>query len=127
MRDEGMGERARRYSMLIRDGVIEKAWVEADERGDPFAVSTADVMLAYLQPAAHPLDVIVFTRPNCGWSRRALAALDAAHIPYRTAEVGPRGLRGVAGSQTTPQVFIGGRHIGGCEDLEAWLARRRAA
>ena len=126
MRDEGMGERARRYTMLVRDGTIEKAWVEADEAGDPFAVTTADVMLHHLRPDAHPLDVMVFTRPNCGWSRRALQALDAAHIPYRTAEVGPRGLRGVAGRQTTPQVFVDGEHIGGCEDLEAWLRRRGA-
>lgn len=126
MRDDGMGERARRYSMLVRHGAIEKAWVEADAAGDPFEVSSADVMLRHLRPEASPLDVMVFTRPNCAWSRRALQALDAAHIPYRTAEVGPRGLRGVAGSQTTPQVFVGGRHIGGCEDLEAWLRMRGA-
>jgi len=127
MREDGMGERARRYTMLIRDGTIERAWIEPDEEGDPFEVTTADVMLQYLRPEAHPLDVMVFTRPDCAWSRRALQALDAAHIPYRTAEVGPRGLRGVAGSQTTPQVFVGGQHIGGCEDLEAWLRKRAAA
>ena len=124
LRDDGMGERARRYTMLIRDGTIEKAWVEPESDGDPFAVTTADVMLRHLRPEAEPLDVMVFTRPDCSWSRRALQALDAAHIAYRTAEIGPRGLRGVAGTQTTPQVFVDGRHIGGCEDLEAWLHTR---
>ena len=28
------------------------------------------------------------------------------------------------GGDTTPQVFIDGERIGGCDDLEAWLASR---
>jgi glutaredoxin len=27
------------------------------------------------------------------------------------------------GVETTPQVFVGGERIGGCDELEAWLAR----
>ena len=49
----GFGQRSWRYSMLVNDGVIEKAFVEPgfDDNCplDPFEVSDADTMLAYLR------------------------------------------------------------------------------
>jgi len=38
-------------------------------------------------------------------------------------------VRAVSGRGTTPQVFIGGKHIGGADDLEAHFAgdRKKAA
>jgi thioredoxin-dependent peroxiredoxin len=49
----GFGERSWRYSMLVEDGVITKVFEEAgfgdNADGDPFEVSDADTMLAYLQ------------------------------------------------------------------------------
>ena len=48
--DLGFGDRSWRYSMLVRDGVIEKMFVESDEPGDPFSVSDADTMLAAVAP-----------------------------------------------------------------------------
>ncbi len=49
----GFGMRSWRYSMLVNDGKIEKMFVEpnfADNYGDdPFEVSDADTMLAYLK------------------------------------------------------------------------------
>jgi hypothetical protein len=50
--DLGFGERSWRYSMLVKDGVIEKMFIEPDEPGDPFEVSDADTMLAYVAPNA---------------------------------------------------------------------------
>ncbi|HYP03864.1 MAG TPA: peroxiredoxin [Cyanobium sp.] len=54
----GFGQRSWRYSMLVNDGRIEKIFVEPDFGDncptDPFVVSDADTMLAYLkgtQPA----------------------------------------------------------------------------
>ncbi len=47
----GLGLRSWRYSMLVRDGVIEKLFVESEGPDDPFEVSDADTMLAYLHPA----------------------------------------------------------------------------
>ena len=48
----GFGMRSWRYSMLVRDGVIEKMFVEPDADDncptDPFEVSDADTMLAYV-------------------------------------------------------------------------------
>jgi peroxiredoxin len=46
--DLGFGARSWRYSMLVRDGVIEKMFVEPQIEGDPFEVSDADTMLQYL-------------------------------------------------------------------------------
>ncbi|MDA0266499.1 MAG: peroxiredoxin [Cyanobacteria bacterium] len=49
----GFGMRSWRYSMLVNDGAIEKMFVEPDfadnAGGDPFEVSDADTMLAYLK------------------------------------------------------------------------------
>ena len=36
--------------MLVRDGVIEKMFIEPEVPGDPFEVSDADRMLAYIAP-----------------------------------------------------------------------------
>ena len=48
-RELGFGKRSWRYSMLVRDGVIERIFVEdLNDKGDPFAVSDASTMLRYL-------------------------------------------------------------------------------
>ena len=46
------GERSWRYSMLVRDGVIEKMFIEPQVPGDPYEVSDADTMLRYLESAS---------------------------------------------------------------------------
>ena len=49
----GFGMRSWRYSMVVDDGVIEKMFVEDGFEdncpADPFEVSDADTMLAYLE------------------------------------------------------------------------------
>lgn len=54
----GFGMRSWRYSMCVNDGTIEKIFVEpgyADNFGDdPFEVSDADTMLAYLKGESAP-------------------------------------------------------------------------
>jgi peroxiredoxin len=47
--DLGFGKRSWRYSMLVRDGVIEKMFIEPNVQGDPYEVSDADTMLRYLE------------------------------------------------------------------------------
>ena len=64
--DLGFGKRSWRYSMLVKDSVIDKMFIEPDVPGDPFEVSDADTMLTYIAPnAAAPLDVTVFSREGC--------------------------------------------------------------
>ena len=130
--DIGFGRRSWRYSMLVRNGVIEKMFIEPEEPGDPFKVSDADTMLAYLAPnAPKPLDVTVYTRKGCPHCSRAKARLKDAGIGYEELVLNThftdRTLRAVTGSTSVPQVFVNGEHIGGADDLEKWLASRKAA
>lgn len=124
--DLGFGKRSWRYSMLVRDGVVEKMFIEPEKEGDPFEVSDADTMLKYVAPQAVPPEpVTIFTKPGCPFCARARAMLDQAGFTYEEIPLG-RGittntLQAVAGAGTAPQVFAGGKKIGGSEDLQAWL------
>jgi glutaredoxin-like protein len=130
--DLGFGDRSWRYSMLVKDGVIEKMFVEPDLPGDPFEVSDADTMLAHIAPdAPKPLDVSVFSREDCPYCARAKGMLRDAGIPYEelvlNRDYTEASLRAVSGRATVPQVFINGKYIGGSEDLEQYLAQDQAA
>ena len=123
----GFGDRSWRYSMLVRNGVIEKMFIEPDEPGDPFEVSDADTMLAYLAPnAPKPLDVTVFTRDGCPYCARAKGMLRDAGIEFDelvlNRDFQEVTLRAVAGVSQVPQVFVNGTRIGGSEELERFLA-----
>jgi peroxiredoxin len=48
--DKGMGHRSRRYSMLVKDEVIEKMFVETDGFEAMPVVSNAETMLTYINP-----------------------------------------------------------------------------
>lgn len=124
--DLGFGKRSWRYSMLVRDGVVEKMFVEPDEPGDPFHVSDADTMLGHIAPdAAPPPAILLFTKPGCGHCTRAKKALAEAGLAYDELAATPNRLRALSPQQTTPQVFVDGKHLGGADDLVAWLAERR--
>ncbi len=130
--DLGFGRRSWRYSMLVRDGMIEEMFIEPDVPGDPYEVSDADTMLHHLAPnAPSPLDATVFTRRGCGHCVRAKQALEASGIPFEelllNRDFSDRTLRAITARGTFPQVFINGQNIGGADDLEAWLRNRHAA
>jgi glutathione-dependent peroxiredoxin len=124
----GFGKRSWRYSMLVKDGVIEKMFIEPQVPGDPYEVSDADTMLKYINPAArNPDQVAIFTRSGCGYCTKAKALLtklgyDYAEVPLdhgqRTRIIGA-----MTGRDTVPQVFINGKHIGGWDDLQAWAKK----
>ena len=127
--DLGFGDRSWRYSMLVRDGVIEKMFIEPDQPGDPFEVSDADTMLAYLAPnQSKPLDVTVFTREGCPFCVRAKGMLREAAIEFEelvlNRDYSESSLRAVAGVSMVPQVFINGERIGGSDELEQFLAEQ---
>jgi glutaredoxin-like protein len=130
--DLGFGDRSWRYSMLVKDGVIEKMFIEPDVPGDPFGVSDADTMLAYVAPnAARPLDVTVFTRKGCEYCVRAKGLLHDAGIQFEelilNRDYTEATLRAVSGKSTVPQVFINGEYIGGSEELEQFMKQAKAA
>ena len=126
-RDLGFGMRSWRYSMLVRDGVIEKMFIEEEAEGDPFAVSDADTMLRHIDPEARvPEPIVMFSRPGCPFCARAKAALANRDLRYteisQDQKINTSVLRAVTGKMTWPQVFIGGRLIGGADELDAHLA-----
>ncbi len=128
--DLGFGKRSWRYSMLVKDGVVQKMFIEPEKPGDPFEVSDADTMLRYINSNAKlPDQVAILTREGCGYCAKAKALLrdlgyEYAEVPLphttRTKVVGA-----VTGAKTVPQVFVNGRLIGGLEELENWA--RKAA
>jgi glutaredoxin 3 len=81
--------------------------------------------------------VEIYTRPTCGFCFRAKKLLEMKKVPFeeylvdhggtKTAEMIERS----GGRMTVPQIFINGRHVGGCDDLmtleyqgklDEWLA-----
>ncbi len=77
--DLGFGDRSWRYSMLVKDGVVQKMFIEPDLPGDPFEVSDADTMFNFIAPdASKPLEVAIFTREGCEFCVRAKGMLNDA-------------------------------------------------
>ncbi len=126
--DLGFGKRSWRYSMLVKNGVVEKMFVEPQEPGDPFKVSDADTMIKYLDPnwTAKP-SVAIITKPGCSFCAKAKALLTEKGLAFEEIVLGrdasTTSVRAITGKTTAPQVFIGGQYIGGSEDLEAYFAK----
>ena len=130
--DLGFGDRSWRYSMLVKDGVIEKMFIEPNEPGDPFEVSDADTMLEFIAPGAgKPLDVTVFSREGCPYCVRTKGMLHDAGIRFEelvlNRDYTEATLRAVSGRSMVPQVFINGDYVGDSEALEEYLNKAEAA
>jgi glutaredoxin 3 len=70
--------------------------------------------------------VEIYTRPFCGYCARALGLLTTKGIDFKEiddASENPASrqemLQKSGGRSTYPQIFIDGKHIGGCDDLMA--------
>lgn len=123
----GFGKRSWRYSMLVKDGIIDQMFIEPNKPGDPFEVSDADTMLAYINPeAAKPSAITVFSKPGCPFCARAKQMLLDQGMRYEEVILGQDAtsitLKAVSGRSTVPQIFIDGRHIGGSDELAEYLA-----
>lgn len=124
------GERSWRYSMVVKDGVIEKMFLEPDEEGDPYGNSSAENMLKYLNPEAKiPDSVTIFTKKDCSYSARAKELLNVSHIPYEEhvllEDFTIKTVKALSNSTKLPQVFINGERIGGAEDLEKYMSGKQ--
>ncbi|HEY4999212.1 MAG TPA: glutathione peroxidase [Usitatibacter sp.] len=124
--DLGFGKRSWRYSMLVKDGVVAKMFIEPEKEGDPFEVSDADTMLAYVAPREKaPEPVTIFAKDGCQHCARAKALLEKNGVVYEQVTLGKgitsSTLRAVSGKGTTPQIFIGGKLIGGADELEQYF------
>lgn len=126
--DLNFGKRSWRYSMLVRNKVVEKMFLEPQKPGDPFEVSDADTMLHYLDPQAQlPDQVAVLTRDGCPFCAKAKKMLKDAGYDYVEVPlphtIRSKALGAIAHAQTVPQVFINGKLIGGSEELETYLKK----
>lgn len=67
--------------------------------------------------------VDIYTRDFCGFCTRAKSLLDKKGVAYtefnatETPSVRATMIDRAGGRATFPQIFIDGRHIGGCDDL----------
>jgi len=124
--DLGFGKRGWRYSMRVKDGVIEKQFIDPDVPGDPFDVSDADSILDYINPkAGRPQTISMIIKPGCPFCAKAKAMLTENGMGFEEIVLGRdaaiRSVRAITGKETVPQVFIDGGYIGGSEELEAHL------
>ena len=75
--------------------------------------------------------VAIFTKPGCQFCAKAKKALQRQRLVLRRNRIGQdatvTSVRAITGKMTAPQVFIGGKYIGGSEDLEAYLAKKLIA
>ena len=121
--DLGFGRRSWRYSMLVRDGVIEKMFIEPEVEGDPYGASDADTMLHYLaEDVKLPPTVVLFTKPGCSFCHKAKRLLEERGLEYEEVDSTQSMRFAVSGETSTPQVFVDGRHVGGADELETYLA-----
>jgi glutaredoxin-like protein len=128
--DLNFGKRSWRYSMLVRDGVVEKMFVEPEEPGDPFKVSDADTLLHYVnKDARRPDQVALLTREGCAFCAKAKKLLDEAGVPYADVplphSIRTRALGAIAKAGTVPQLFVNGELIGGSDAVERWVKQRQ--
>ncbi|MDQ0456507.1 glutaredoxin 3 [Rhizobium paknamense] len=68
--------------------------------------------------------VLIYTRQYCDYCARAKALLKGKGVDFQEIDAtGNAELRAEmvekSGRNTFPQIFIGGAHIGGCDDLHA--------
>ncbi|SNX69796.1 glutaredoxin 3 [Cereibacter ovatus] len=69
--------------------------------------------------------VEIYTTPTCGYCHAAKALLSRKGVPFKEIDVSldpsvrAAMTQRAQGRRTVPQIFIGGRHVGGCDDLHA--------
>ena len=69
--------------------------------------------------------VEIYTKPTCGFCHMAKRLLNAKGVNFQEINISaqpekrPEMIQRANGGRTVPQIFIGGQHIGGCDDLFA--------
>jgi len=69
--------------------------------------------------------VEIYTSPLCGFCHAAKRLLTQKGISFSEIDVmvapdrKPEMIQRANGGRTVPQIFIGGQHVGGCDDLYA--------
>ena len=70
-------------------------------------------------------NVEIYTRPTCGFCHMAKRLLISKGVSFSEVDISahpgrrPEMIQRAGGRSTVPQIFIGGKHVGGCDDLMA--------
>ena len=70
-------------------------------------------------------EVVIYSSLFCGYCARAKKLLESKGVSYQDIDVAaepkrkPEMIERAGGRTTVPQIFIDGRHVGGCDDLYA--------
>ena len=70
-------------------------------------------------------EVVIYTRPFCGYCSRAISLLTKKGVAFTEIEAGfdpavrAEMVQRAGGRNTFPQIFVGGKHIGGCDEMMA--------
>lgn len=70
-------------------------------------------------------DITIYTRQMCPYCHRAVALLEKKGVAYVEIDAGMNAAKKAEmversnGARTFPQIFIGGKHVGGCDELMA--------
>ena len=70
-------------------------------------------------------EVTIYTKPYCPYCIRAVSLLEKKGVEFTEVEAAfdaakkQEMLQRSGGRATFPQIFIGGQHIGGCDDMMA--------
>lgn len=69
--------------------------------------------------------VEIYTKPTCGFCHMAKRLLNSKGISYSEVNISAEPKRRAEmvqrakGGSTVPQIFVGGTHVGGCDELMA--------
>ena len=102
MRDDGMRDDGMQDDGMQDDGMQDDGMRNSDTGGAPVRIYYTD---------------------GCGYCQRARRLLDRKGVRYEAIDVGhSRDARSemtrlAGGRHTVPQIFVGDRHLGGCDDL----------
>ncbi|MGR3743669.1 MAG: glutaredoxin 3 [Pseudooceanicola nanhaiensis] len=116
----------KRLTLILRDGVVEHVFYPVF----PPDRATEDVV-AWLR--SHPMEsredgvaasVEIYTTPHCPYCRMAKELLIRKGVDFIERDVDGDSkaadeMAARSGGRTVPQIFVGGKHIGGAVDLEA--------
>lgn len=122
----GLGSRSWRYSMFVDNGTIVKIFDEP-QNGSGLEVSDAETMIKYLNPDWQDKpSVSIITKEGCVHCDKAKKTLTQKGFDFEELMVGldvsMTSVRAMTGTDTVPQIFIDGKHIGGNDDLQAYFA-----
>lgn len=88
-------------------------------------MQTLNVPMTVADSAPETQKVVVYTTLLCCFCHRAKALLRQKGVAFTEIDVGMDSAKRdemtkrANGRHTVPQIFIGGRHVGGCDDLHA--------